>query len=200
VRRQLCEQLSAHFRLYLTCHRLPTGYYCRLYLLQFAGGELSYPPILAGFVYLEFSQAPAPPLFSSVESYQPATVGLVCLEIVWGTALLPLSGEACCMSATVASLAHLKLTVGSHQFHLLWQACLFKVRMGACPFPFVRSSRHPALFATCPFQFFVFYSVFFPQGRSRTVQGAMLVYPRGGCGDTTCHLFAHLLVCVSQAG
>jgi hypothetical protein len=28
----------------------------------------------------------------------------------------------------------------------------------------------------------------------------MLVYPRGGCGDTTCHLFAHLLVCIAQAG
>jgi hypothetical protein len=23
----------------------------------------------------------------------------------------------------------------------------------------------------------------------------MLVYPRGGCGSTICHLFAHLLVC-----
>jgi hypothetical protein len=28
----------------------------------------------------------------------------------------------------------------------------------------------------------------------------MLVYARGGCGDTMCHLFAHLLVCISQAG
>jgi hypothetical protein len=28
----------------------------------------------------------------------------------------------------------------------------------------------------------------------------MLVYPRGGYGSTSCHLFAHLLVCISQAG
>jgi hypothetical protein len=28
----------------------------------------------------------------------------------------------------------------------------------------------------------------------------MLVYPRDSCGNTTCHLFAHLLVCISQAG
>jgi hypothetical protein len=26
-----------------------------------------------------------------------------------------------------------------------------------------------------------------------------MVYPRGGCGGTMCHLFAHLLVCISQA-
>jgi hypothetical protein len=32
----------------------------------------------------------------------------------------------------------------------------------------------------------------------QTVQGAMLVYPKGGCGDPLFHLFAHLLVCVSQ--
>jgi hypothetical protein len=31
----------------------------------------------------------------------------------------------------------------------------------------------------------------------QSVQGAMLVYPRGSCGDTKCCLFAHLLVCVS---
>jgi hypothetical protein len=37
-------------------------------------------------------------------------------------------------------------------------------------------------------------------GRGQSVQGAVLVYPRGDCGDTMCHLFAHLLVCISQAG
>jgi hypothetical protein len=33
-----------------------------------------------------------------------------------------------------------------------------------------------------------------------SVQRAMLVYPRGSCGNTECHVFAHLLVCISQAG
>jgi hypothetical protein len=52
-----------------------------------------------------------------------------------------------------------------------------------------------------PFQFLVYYSVFlFLQGGGHSVQGAMLVYPRVSCGNTICHLFAHLLVCVSQAG
>jgi hypothetical protein len=29
----------------------------------------------------------------------------------------------------------------------------------------------------------------------QSVQGSMLVYPRGGCGNTICHLFADPLVC-----
>jgi hypothetical protein len=47
---------------------------------------------------------------------------------------------------------------------------------------------------------FLFCFVFcFLPGRTQSVQGVMLVYPRSGCGSTTCHLFAHLLVCISQA-
>jgi hypothetical protein len=34
----------------------------------------------------------------------------------------------------------------------------------------------------------------------QSVQGAILAYPRGSCGNTACRLFAHLLVCVCQAG
>jgi hypothetical protein len=46
----------------------------------------------------------------------------------------------------------------------------------------VRHSHPPLLCAS--FQFLVY-----------SAQGAMLVYPRGGCGNTMCHLLAHLLVC-----
>jgi hypothetical protein len=42
---------------------------------------------------------------------------------------------------------------------------------------------------------FLFVIQFFLQGRAQSVQGAMLVYPKGGCGNTMCHLFVHLLVC-----
>jgi hypothetical protein len=66
-------------------------------------------------------------------------------------------------------------------------------------------SRNPTLFAVCPFQFLVYYSVvlvvfclfvcLFWGGQS--VQQALLVYHRGGCGSTVCLLFAHLLVCIS---
>jgi hypothetical protein len=58
-------------------------------------------------------------------------------------------------------------------------------------------SEHPSLLCV-PFQFLVYYSVVVVvlQGRGRSVQGAMLAYPRGGCGSTVCLLFAHLLVCI----
>jgi hypothetical protein len=42
--------------------------------------------------------------------------------------------------------------------------------------------------------------LFFCGVGGHSVQGAMLVYPRSGCGNITFRLFAHLLVWVSQAG
>jgi hypothetical protein len=44
------------------------------------------------------------------------------------------------------------------------------------------------------FQLLIYYSgffgfFFFLQGRVQSVQGAMLIYPRDGCGSTTCCLF-----------
>jgi hypothetical protein len=72
-------------------------------------------------------------------------------------------------------------------------------------------SEHSTPSAVSPLKFFVYYSFFilllllwwwwwFLQGRSQSVQGAMLVYPRGSCGNTVCLLFAHLFFCISQAG
>jgi hypothetical protein len=43
-------------------------------------------------------------------------------------------------------------------------------------------SEHPAPSAVCPFQFLVCYPVFYLQGGVQSVQGAVLVYPRGSCG------------------
>jgi hypothetical protein len=48
--------------------------------------------------------------------------------------------------------------------------------------------------------FIIQFLFFFLEGMGQSVQGAMLVYPRGSCGNTLSRLFAHLLVCVSQAG
>jgi hypothetical protein len=59
----------------------------------------------------------------------------------------------------------------------------------------------PPLLLNVPFQFLVYYSVlfcFFLWGGSQSVQGAMLVYPKVSCRNTVYHLFAHLLVCISQ--
>jgi hypothetical protein len=48
-------------------------------------------------------------------------------------------------------------------------------------------------------QFFCWFFFFFAGQRS-AFQGAMLVYPRGSCGNIVCRLFAHPLICVSHAG
>jgi hypothetical protein len=47
-----------------------------------------------------------------------------------------------------------------------------------------------------PFQFLVYYWVFIFYCRTggQSVQGALLVCPRGDCGDTAWHLFAHIMV------
>jgi hypothetical protein len=71
------------------------------------------------------------------------------------------------------------------------------------PPPFSSVLRAPSRLCCVSFSvpclLFRFFLLFFLWGRGQSVQGAMLVYLRGGCGSTTCYLFAHLLVCISQA-
>jgi hypothetical protein len=90
--------------------------------------------------------------------------------------------------------------VGSRQTHLLQQACLLKVHLGTCPSPFLQSTQGICPFCYMSFSVPCFLFSFFSPRWGHTVHRAMLVYPRVGCGNTTCHLFAHLLVCVSQEG
>jgi hypothetical protein len=111
VRRQLCRPLSALFQ--AVAHLPPVASQLLLQALFIAvcWEGPSHPPTPAGFVYLGLSQAPAPSLFSKVESYQPATAAvLVYLEFMWGISFSPLSGGVCHMSATVANLAHPNLS------------------------------------------------------------------------------------------
>jgi hypothetical protein len=56
----------------------------------------------------------------------------------------------------------------------------------------------PSLFAMCLFCYCLLFSFSFFPGWGRSVQGAMLIWPRVVCGSTTCHL-AHLVVCFSWA-
>jgi hypothetical protein len=67
--------------------------------------------------------------------------------------------------------------------------------------PALQCSGHPTLFATCLFFVVIaYYSVFlFSLGGGRSVQGAMLIWPRLVCGSTTYRL-AHLVVCVFPSG
>jgi hypothetical protein len=81
------------------------------------------------------------------------------------------------------------------------QACLFTVYVGKCPSPFLWSSGRPAIFGTCLFSVAcLLFSIFcccyfyFLWDRGGSVQGAMMFYPRCGCGSTTA---AYLITCWS---
>jgi hypothetical protein len=83
---------------------------------------------------------------------------------------------------------------------LLLQALFTKILHGKLSLPpSPVCSEYPTSSAAYHFQFLFYYSGFFLWRGGQSDQGAMLVYPRGGCGSTVCHLFAHPLVCVSQA-
>jgi hypothetical protein len=81
--------------------------------------------------------------------------------------------------------------------------CLLKVHAecSSLPLPLLQCTQStlPSLLCALFSSLFIIQG-FFLQGRDQSVQGAMLVCPRGGCGNTVCHLFAHLFVCISQAG
>jgi hypothetical protein len=83
--------------------------------------------------------------------------------------------------------------------------CLLKVCTEIMSLPFPPSlvpSEHPDPSVTCLFSvpclLFHFFAFIFAGG-GQSVQWSMLVYPRGSCGNTACHLFALLLVHISQA-
>jgi hypothetical protein len=80
--------------------------------------------------------------------------------------------------------------------------CFLRVSVESCPSPLLQCTQGtpPSLLHVLSPPCLLFSFFFFLQGRGQSVQGAKLVYPRGGCRDTAGHLFAHLLVCVSQAG
>jgi hypothetical protein len=78
--------------------------------------------------------------------------------------------------------------------------CLLKVHMEISSLLLPSSPvclQHPAPSAACsisaPFLLFSFVFFFFCRVWGQSVQEAMLVYPRGGCGNNMCHLFAHFL-------
>jgi hypothetical protein len=205
VRRQLCEPLSALFQAVVYLPHTVSRLLLQALFTALHSGKLSYLHSLAGFVCSEFWM-PAPSLFSSVKSYQAVTAaGLVYLEFVSSTVHLPFSCRVSHMSGTVASLPHSKLAGGPPNPPSPAGLFIYSSQ-GKCSSPFLWHSGCPVLFATCPFwlfiiQYFLFWFVFFcGAGVSLCSHGAVLVYPRGGCGSTTCSLFTHLLICISQAG
>jgi hypothetical protein len=116
--------------------------------------------------------------------------------------LLTGSGDDPCgpLSALFQAVAYHHPTVGLSAFPVFVYS---KFAWRSAPFPFpllwcAQSTMPPLLCVLFSSSFIIqFFCVW---GGCQSVQGAMLVYPRGRCGNTMCCLFAHLLVCVSQAG
>jgi hypothetical protein len=97
-----------------------------------------------------------------------------------------------------------RLLGGGRHSCLLWPACLFTVHVREGPSPTLQNSWSPALFAK--YLFFsaaclllsLFFSFFLGQGSF--CLGGYADLSQGVCGSTVCCLFAHLVVCISQAG
>jgi hypothetical protein len=97
------------------------------------------------------------------------------------------------LSVLFQAVAHLPPTLSQLLLQAFFTDSLHGEQLLA-PFPLssVLRAPHPA----CPFRFLVYYSGFFVffcfAGLGSVCPGAMLVYPRGDCGNTACHLFTHL--------
>jgi hypothetical protein len=103
------------------------------------------------------------------------------------TAICPISGS---------SLSSVTVSPFAFPVFVYWK---FMQRSAPCPSPFLQctQSTPPPLLHVLFNSLFIIH--FFGGGGGQSAQGAMLVYPRGSCGNTMCCLFAHLLVCVAQA-
>jgi hypothetical protein len=107
---------------------------------------------------------------------------------------------------TICPISGSGLSPTHRQPFYLSSLCLLNicVEISSLPSPLLQCGQGTLPSLLCvPFLFLVHYSCFFfffLQGNGLSVQGAMLVYTMGSCGNTICNLFTHLLICVSQAG
>jgi hypothetical protein len=75
---------------------------------------------------------------------------------------------------------------------LHWLAYLFTIPWGISP-------PHPLCYVSFLLLLLIIQFFLFSLGGGRSVQGAMLIWPRVVCGSTMCHL-AHLVVCIFLSG
>jgi hypothetical protein len=116
--------------------------------------------------------------------------------------LLTGSGDELCGPYFICPISGSGLSSACCQPFCLSSLCLLKVPMEISFLPLPLSAvclQHPSPSAACSFSVPCFFLCVWGWGISLS-RGAMLVYPRGGCGSTTYCLFAHLLVCISQVG
>jgi hypothetical protein len=160
----------------------------------------------ADFVYLEFSWMRAPFVFSSIHTYPPVAIAvLFYLQFTWGSAPFPLSGGACHTLATVGRLPLSKHTGGGGATPTFSNRLVYlQLMWGSAPPPLSGAQGTPPsllcvfYFSAACLLFSLFFS-FFP-GWGSVCPGGLLICPRLVCGSTACCLFAHLVVCISQAG
>jgi hypothetical protein len=102
------------------------------------------------------------------------------------------------MSALFQASAHQPPTISLSAFpHFVYSK--FTCSSAPCPSP--PSLVHSVHLALCCVSFSVpclLFSFCFCGVGGQSVHRAMLVYPRGSCGNTIWRLFAHLLVCISK--
>jgi hypothetical protein len=81
--------------------------------------------------------------------------------------------------------------------HRLWPglACLFTVLCGIPLPPLTFRAPHSLCYVSLLFLLIITQFLFFSLGGGRSVQGAMLIWPRVVCWSTVYHL-AHLVICV----
>jgi hypothetical protein len=181
--RQLGEPLSALFE--GAAHLAPTVSQLCCSVLS---DESSHSPSPAGFVYLRFFWTPAPFLFSSVWPYQPVAIAvLVYLQFTWGSAPPPLSGRVCLMSVTVGSFP-LSKHAGRGYATLAFSGRLATQERASPPYSRAQGAP-PSLLHVLFFSCLFIIQVFFLLGGGQSVQGAMLIFLKGGCERTACCLF-----------
>jgi hypothetical protein len=103
--------------------------------------------------------------------------------------------------AAVCPVSGSGLSPACHQSFCLSSLCLLKVHVEISSLPLPSSLvclQHPTSSAVCSFSISCLFNFFWWGGGGHSAQGAMLVYLRGGCGNTTCCLFAHQLVCCAS--
>jgi hypothetical protein len=159
-------------------------------------GLPAHSPSPSGFVYLEFSWA-RPPLLQPFPF--PSTLGEVTLHL--------LSQARVFIHSSHGKLGFPPFPVefsSHHHFYNFpapgcWVCAAAAAFSGWLvrdfPFPHLRCSGCPALYAMCLFCCYCLLFSFFSLGGGQSVQGAMLIWPRVVCGSIMCHL-AHLIVCV----
>jgi hypothetical protein len=198
------RSVNGYLLLWLACLLLSACCCCRLHLCRSLGELRTHSPGPAGFVYSEFSCKRATATSFPLSKHTgggdtaPAFSGLrVYLQLTWevGLPLSPVEFSSFCHSHKLSHSWLLGAWPRSHQ-SLSGQARLVYLQFQeGFPSSPLRCSGHPSppSLLHVLILLIAYYSVsLFSPGGGRSVQGAMLIWPRVVCGSTAYDL-AHLV-------